>query len=1079
LREGHTDALGFYLDRDRVHVGTPDTMLDQLFSDWASDRASGLDSIMLAPTREFVAQLNQRAREDRLSGATPDGEVELADGNQASTGDVIITRRNDRRLRLNATDWVKNGDRWTVTSIRQDSIRVRHTQAGRHTTLPRDYVAEWAELGYATTTHTAQGVTADTCHGLLTGEETRQQAYTMLTRGRHTNTCYLTVAGDGDPHTLIHPEVVHPATAVDQLERVLARDESPLSATTTLRQAGDPALLLGDACARYADAIVFAADHTTSPADRHTIEVAAGRLLPGITKANAWPALLAQLLSINADGRDPIDALGRASAEPIVAGRDPAAILASRLDDTARHSGPLPWLNPIPSSLTHHPVWGDYLEARASLVRGLADQLRKRVEQRPTPPTWATDGLRPSTELVADIEIWRASNQVPAGDRRPTGEPRYGARAQRHQERLDRRLGRHTSPALEEWGDLLLGLEPLLGRDPYLPTLAIRISQAASAGVDVRQLLRHAAASGPLPEEHTAAALWWRVNGQLSPGVASELGSSQHLVTTWFPRLQAALGGTASVELQQSTWWPALVTAVERALQKGWTLPALISQAPSESDDLVDPCQAWVWRLSLSTQSAPDEHHDDLRSNPPQDLAEGWTPAGPLTDMVKRVPEAVEYTENDPASFQPELEDPDAEAERILAIEALVRRTMGPPEPSAAEVRRQQDRADAWRECPHTLERLADINELTTRFYETHLGGSWAQPYLAERLRQDITGHPTIRPGYTPAGWTALVHHLRGLGVTDDEMLTAGVASRASTGRLIDRFRDRLIFPITHDDRVLGFVARRNPAGTEDAKHGPKYLNTPETPLFHKGDQLYIPIPQQQATPVLVEGPLDAIAVALATGGHHVGAAPLGTSLTECQATQLVAMGNEPVVATDADDAGRVAGERDYWLLAALSANPRSARLPEGTDPAALLSDGKEGLLATVVLSAGPMWEEMLSRRLAESPDYAAAALTVVASAPADSWSAGISSIAARLGVPSALVRTALPPLVKAWNADPSRAMLALTADLHPPRPDSVRKRFSGEGNAAPLDRNRLVGRRPASGRGPARDAADRNTQRR
>ena len=276
-------------------------MLDQLFDSWSADRAAGLDSVMLAPTRDLVADLNQRARTARLDGTIPDAEVELADGNHASAGDVIITRRNDRRLQLNATNWVKNGDRWTIHSITDHGVRVRHTQTGRHITLPADYIAEWAELGYATTTHTAQGVTADTCHGMLTGDETRQQAYTMLTRGRHTNTCYLTVVGDGDPHTLIHPEVVHPATAVDQLEHILARDESPLSATTTLRQAGDPKLLLGDATARYADAVVFAADHTASAADRHTITVAADRLLPGLTRADAWPAMLAQLLTINAD----------------------------------------------------------------------------------------------------------------------------------------------------------------------------------------------------------------------------------------------------------------------------------------------------------------------------------------------------------------------------------------------------------------------------------------------------------------------------------------------------------------------------------------------------------------------------------------------------------------------------------------------------------------------------------------------------------------------------------------------------------------------------------------------------------
>jgi hypothetical protein len=72
---------------------------------------------MVAPTRELVAELNRRAREHRLDHSTASWEVLLADGNQASVGDVIITRSNDRRLRLTATDWVKNGDRWTITRM--------------------------------------------------------------------------------------------------------------------------------------------------------------------------------------------------------------------------------------------------------------------------------------------------------------------------------------------------------------------------------------------------------------------------------------------------------------------------------------------------------------------------------------------------------------------------------------------------------------------------------------------------------------------------------------------------------------------------------------------------------------------------------------------------------------------------------------------------------------------------------------------------------------------------------------------------------------------------------------------------
>jgi DNA primase catalytic core len=1019
LREGHPEALGFYLDRDRIHVGTPDTMLDQLFQRWAEDRAIGLDSVMLAPTRDLVSQLNQRARDHRLTGTTPDAEVDLADGNRASNGDVIITRRNNRKLALNATDWVKNGDRWTIQTITAAGVRVRHTQTARHITLPHDYIAEWAELGYATTTHTAQGVTADTCHGMLTGDETRQQAYTMLTRGRRTNTCYLTVTGDGDPHTLIHPEVVHPATAVDQLEHILARDESPLSAATTLRQAGDPALLLGDACGRYADAIVFGADHTTSPADRHTIEVAAGRVVPGITKADAWPALFAQLLGINADHRDPIEALTRAAAEPIVAGRDPAAILASRLDDTSRRSGPLPWLNPIPASLTRHPVWGNYLAARAGLVRTLADQLRTQVEQRTTAPTWATDGVRPPTELVADIEIWRASNQIPDTDRRPTGGPQHTARSRRCQDRLDRRLGRLTNPALDEWGDLLCSLGPLLARDPYLPNLATRVGQAASAGIDIQQLLRRTAAAGPLPEEHTAAALWWRISGQLTPAVSQDLDSDHHLVTTWLPRLGETFGRQATVDLQQSPWWPALVTTIEHALQRGWTLDQLIGEAPTEQAGSIDACQAWVWRLSIATQNMPDEHHDDPRDEPPHDLTEGWTPPEHLIDMVQNVSAATDHSEPDPAGYQAEFEDPDAEAERILAIEAVIRKNMGPPEMSAAEIRRQQDRADAWRECRYTPERLTHINELTTLFYEARLPGSWAQPYLTGRLRQDITGHPDIRPGYAPDGWTSLVQHLRRLGVTDDEMLTAGVASRASTGRLIDRFRDRLIFPITHERRVLGFVARRNPAHADTDNRGPKYLNTAETPLFHKGDQLYVPAIHTGAQPALVEGPMDAIAVTVGTDGQFVGVAPLGTGLTEAQANQLVTMSSVPIIATDADAAGRSAAERDYWILASHSATPRSAHLPESIDPASLVSAGTVELLRNALASAPPTWHDLLNRGLAHDRVNLASALTVAASAPPSDWQTAITAIAESAGVDATIVRTGLAPLVRAWNTNP------------------------------------------------------------
>jgi AAA domain/TrwC relaxase len=172
LREGKPEALDFYLDHGRVHVGDIATTIEDAFNAWVSDRAEGLDGIMLAPTRKLVDELNRQARDHLLGSHLAGREVRLADGNQGSVGDVIITRRNDRRLRLAANDWVKNGDRWTITRVgRRGDLTVRHNRSHLTTRLPVDYVQASTGLGYATTIHGAQGVSADTMHGLVTGQE--------------------------------------------------------------------------------------------------------------------------------------------------------------------------------------------------------------------------------------------------------------------------------------------------------------------------------------------------------------------------------------------------------------------------------------------------------------------------------------------------------------------------------------------------------------------------------------------------------------------------------------------------------------------------------------------------------------------------------------------------------------------------------------------------------------------------------------------------------------------------------------------------------------------------------------------
>ena len=201
IRRGEPAGLGYYLDHRRMHVGDDTTTADQAFAAWSADRAAGLDSLLIASTNEQVRELNLRAQAARLAAVELPAKrrVTLADETMVSDGDSIITRRNDRRLTLSATDWVANGDRWTVTSVRTDgALDVRHAQSRKRVTLPADYVAQHVQLGYACTVHAAQGQTVDTSHTVLTGTESRQLLYVALTRGRHANNLYLDVSVSGD-----------------------------------------------------------------------------------------------------------------------------------------------------------------------------------------------------------------------------------------------------------------------------------------------------------------------------------------------------------------------------------------------------------------------------------------------------------------------------------------------------------------------------------------------------------------------------------------------------------------------------------------------------------------------------------------------------------------------------------------------------------------------------------------------------------------------------------------------------------------------------------------------------------------
>ena len=195
LRLGDTDVIDTYLEHDRVTPGTYEDILDAAYQAWVSDQAAGKTSVLIAETLDTVSELNTRARTDRiLAGDVALDGVKLHDGNDASCGDLVITRRNDRRLSL-GRGWVKNGDRWHVTHAHDDgSLTVRRAHSRWRTTiiLPAGYVAEQVDLGYAITTHRAQGSTVDTAHAIIHSPEvTRESLYVAMTRGRESNRVYV------------------------------------------------------------------------------------------------------------------------------------------------------------------------------------------------------------------------------------------------------------------------------------------------------------------------------------------------------------------------------------------------------------------------------------------------------------------------------------------------------------------------------------------------------------------------------------------------------------------------------------------------------------------------------------------------------------------------------------------------------------------------------------------------------------------------------------------------------------------------------------------------------------------------
>ncbi|WP_433734852.1 MobF family relaxase (plasmid) [Nocardia sp. CA-129566] len=524
VRQGDPAALAFYADHDRIHTGAIGAVTEQAFAAWAADTAAGMDSILLAPTRAMVAQLNARARAARLAGdpkASGRAEVRLGDGLAASVGDMIATRKNNYQLRISDTDHVRNGYWWRVRTVYPDGrITVAHTGSGRLVTLPADYVAEHTALGYATTIDTSQGLTVDTCHGVLTGRETRNQLYVMLTRGRSANHAYVATALPDTEPAPFTIEARMPPTYLDVLTGVLGRDGAQLSATSADRAAADPRTRLRHSATAYADAIAAATEYRAGVELLDDIDGAAERLVPGLTDEPAYPTLRQRLSLRAAQGGDPVAILTAAvNRGELDSALDRAAVLDWRIaptGDHARESGPLPWLPAIPARLRGDPEFGQHLREREQQVRGLAAEVAAaaRAWDVASAPMWARSLIGSDPELLGDLAVWRAAQGVADIDRRRTGPHARSAAERRTQRKLERRAARvlgDQAVDVRRWSALATSLDPRILDDPFWPALATEWSRVSATGLDVEVAARAAFEPMPLPAEQPAAALRWRM----------------------------------------------------------------------------------------------------------------------------------------------------------------------------------------------------------------------------------------------------------------------------------------------------------------------------------------------------------------------------------------------------------------------------------------------------------------------------------------------------------------------------------------------------------------------------------------
>ena len=369
LRDGDMSVLKEYEHHRRITHGSYLDMMDRAYAAWHSDVLSGQASVLIAPDNETVGMLNQRAQADRVILGVADAEqtLVLRDGLQAGRGDVVIARRNDRSLVDDQGAFIRNGTLLEVlgVNVRHRSLHAQRTDTGATVELGASYLELSVELGYATTAHRSQGITVDSAHVVVApGRLTRELLYVSMTRGRFSNTAYVS-ENDPDVDEILDPSARSSWRAI--LGEVLAAE----GAERTAHEVRDHERFHADSLERLSREYDYLAQIAASADLASCLTALSPGMADTLGASPAWGAAVAAWRQATNTNRPGAHRVLTESLESAATAKDLTAVIHSRL---RRYSSAMPQAPVDPLS--------ERLVVERDDLKETLDQVRRRIGNR-------------------------------------------------------------------------------------------------------------------------------------------------------------------------------------------------------------------------------------------------------------------------------------------------------------------------------------------------------------------------------------------------------------------------------------------------------------------------------------------------------------------------------------------------------------------------------------------------------------------------------------------------------------------------------------------------------------------------